>query len=79
MRTPHIVSLSGQVISILRKIRGISSGYELVFPNYHDPYKPISEGTISKAPRQMGYNAKQDIYDHGFRAIACSALMGPGS
>lgn len=32
MRTPHIVPLSEQVISILKRIKEISGGYELVFP-----------------------------------------------
>lgn len=78
MRTPHIVPLSEQVISILKRIKEISGGYELVFPGYHDPYKPMSENTINKALRQMGYNTKQDICSHGFRAMACSALMESG-
>ncbi|EBO9521033.1 tyrosine-type recombinase/integrase [Salmonella enterica] len=78
MRTPHIVPLSEQVISILKRIKEISGGYELVFPGYHDPYKPMSENTINKALRQMGYNTKQDICGHGFRAMACSALMESG-
>ncbi|EEY5733119.1 tyrosine-type recombinase/integrase [Escherichia coli] len=78
MRTPHIVPLSEQVISILKRIKEISGGYELVFPGYYDPYKPMSENTINKALRQMGYNTKQDICGHGFRAMACSALMESG-
>lgn len=71
-------ALSEQVISILKRIKEISGGYELVFPGYHDPYKPMSENTINKALRQMGYNTKQDICGHGFRAMACSALMESG-
>lgn len=37
MRTPHIVPLSEQVISILKRIKEISGGYELVFPAIMTP------------------------------------------
>ncbi|HBX0750279.1 TPA: tyrosine-type recombinase/integrase [Klebsiella pneumoniae] len=78
MRTPHIVPLSEQVIAILKRIKDISGDGELVFPGDHNPYKPMCENTVNKALRLMGYDTKQDICGHGFRAIACSALMESG-
>ncbi|EPY9770437.1 integrase [Klebsiella variicola] len=78
MRTPHIVPLSEQAIAILKRIKEISGDHELVFPGDHNPYKPMCENTVNKALRLMGYNTKQDICGHGFRAIACSALMESG-
>ena len=35
----------------------------------------MSENTINKALRNMGYNTKQDICGHSFRTLACSALI----
>lgn len=78
MRTAHIVPLSEQAIAILKRIKDISSDGELVFPGDHNPYKPMCENTVNKALRLMGYDTKQDICGHGFRAMACSALMESG-
>lgn len=78
MRTPHIVPLSQQAIDILKRIQDISGHHELVFPGDHNPYKPMCENTVNKALRLMGYDTKQDICGHGFRAMACSALMESG-
>ncbi|EBP9840257.1 integrase arm-type DNA-binding domain-containing protein [Salmonella enterica] len=78
MRTPHIVPLSRQAITMLKQIKDISGSYELVFPGDHNPYKPLCENTVNKALRLMGYDTKQDICGHGFRAMACSALMESG-
>ena len=78
MRTAHIVPLSEQTIAILKRIKEISGGHELVFPGDHNPYKPMCENTVNKALRLMGCNTKQDICGHGFRAMACSALMESG-
>jgi integrase len=75
MRTPHIVPLSRQAISILKQIKEISGHLDLVFPGDHNPYKPMCENTINKALRLMGYDSKIDICGHGFRTMACSALM----
>lgn len=78
MRTAHIVPLSEQAVAILKQIKEISGVYELVFPGDHNPYRPMSENAVNKALRLMGYNTKQDICGHGFRAMACSALMESG-
>ncbi|WP_241603452.1 tyrosine-type recombinase/integrase [Rosenbergiella nectarea] len=75
MRTPHIVPLSRQAIDILQQIQAISGHLELVFPGDHNPYKPMCENTVNKALRLMGYDTKTDVCGHGFRAMACSALM----
>lgn len=75
MRTPHIVPLSRQAVAILRQIQEISGHLELVFPGDHNSYKPMCENTVNKALRLMGYDTKTDICGHGFRTMACSALM----
>ncbi|EFB2356807.1 DUF4102 domain-containing protein [Escherichia coli] len=75
MRTPHIVPLSRQAIAILKQIQDISGHLDLVFPGDHNPYKPMSENTTNRALRLMGYNTKTDVCGHGFRAMACSALV----
>ncbi|EIQ0176162.1 integrase arm-type DNA-binding domain-containing protein [Escherichia coli] len=78
MRMPHIVPLSEQSIAILKQIKDITGNNELIFPGDHNPYKPMCENTVNKALRLMGYDTKKDICGHGFRAMACSALMESG-
>lgn len=78
MRTPHIVPLSHQTIDILKQIREISGDQELLFPSIRNPSRPISENTVNKALRLMEYNTKEDVCGHGFRAMACSALIESG-
>ncbi|EAB9359285.1 tyrosine-type recombinase/integrase [Escherichia coli] len=78
MRMPHIVPLSEQSIAILKQIKDITGNNELIFPGDYNPYKPMCENTVNKALRVMGYDTKKDICGHGFRAMACSALMESG-
>ncbi|HEA6330162.1 TPA: tyrosine-type recombinase/integrase [Escherichia coli] len=78
MRMPHIVPLSEQSIAILKQIKDITGNNELIFPGDHNPYKPMCENTVNKTLRVMGYDTKKDICGHGFRAMACSALMESG-
>ncbi|MDU1471741.1 MAG: integrase arm-type DNA-binding domain-containing protein [Escherichia coli] len=78
MRMPHIVPLSEQSIAILKQIKDITGNNELIFPGDHNPYRPMCENAVNKALRLMGFDTKQDICGHGFRAMACSALMESG-
>ena len=78
MRMSHIVPLSEQSIAILKQIKDITGNNELIVPGDHNPYKPMCENTVNKALRVMGYDTKKDICGHGFRAMACSALMESG-
>ena len=38
----------------------------------------MSENTVNAALRTMGYDTKVDICGHGFRGMACSALVESG-
>lgn len=75
MKTPHLLPLSDQAIEILKQIHEISGMYELVFIGDHSARKPMSENTINKAIRSMGYDSKTELCGHGFRTMACSALV----
>lgn len=76
MRSPHFVPLSRQALKVLEGIKQISGDYELVFIDDHQPDRPMSENT--KALRSMGYDTKTEVCGHGFRAMACSALIESG-
>ena len=78
MRTPHLVPLSKQAVAILAELQTWAGENSLIFTGAHDPRKPISENTVNKALRVMGYDTTQDVCGHGFRAMACSALIESG-
>lgn len=74
MRTQHIVPLSDQAITILKQVEALSGHLTFIFPGEYDQDKCMSDNTINKALRVMGYDTKKDVCGHGFRAMACSAL-----
>lgn len=74
----HLVPLSPQAIALLEKIQILTGRYELVFAGDSNPRKPMSENTVNNALRKMGYDTKTEICGHGFRAMACSALVESG-
>ncbi len=78
MRSPHLVPLSRQALIVLEEIKQSSGDYELVFIGDHQPDRPMSENTVNKALRSMGYDTKTEVYGHGFWAMACSALIESG-
>lgn len=78
MRTVHLVPLSSQALSLLEQIRDLNTKNDLVFPGDHHPHKPMSENTVNKALRSMGFDTQTEVCGHGFRAMACSALVESG-
>lgn len=74
MKDEHLVSLSVQAVALLEQIMAISGDAVFVFPGAHSLDKPMSENTINKALRVIGYDTKTEICGHGFRTMACSAL-----
>ena len=78
MRTPHLVPLSQQALAILKHVHKLSGDRDFVFVGDHDPRKPMSENTVNKALRVMGYDTKTEVCGHGFRTMACSSLIESG-
>lgn len=78
MRTPHLVPLSRQALVILEKIKSMSENREPVFVCDHDPRKSMSENSVNKALRVMGYDTKTRVCGHGYTTMACSSLIGAG-
>ena len=75
MRTPHLVPLSTQSITTLRRIYNWTGDKELIFTNDNNSKKVMSENTVNSALRTMGYDTKTEVCGHGFRTMACSALI----
>lgn len=74
-RRPHIVPLPRQAVAILRQLQEITGRYALVFAGAN-PDRPMSENTVNKALRLMGYEGRQT--GHGFRHLLSTELNGRG-
>lgn len=75
-RRPHVVPLPSQAVEILRLIKPITGEYPLVFAGQQNPDRPMSENTVNKALRIMGYENRQT--GHGFRHLLSTELNGRG-
>ena len=75
-RRPHVVPLPCQAVVILRELEEISGSYPLLFPGQQKSDRPMSENTINKALRLMGYEGRQT--GHGFRHLLSTELNGRG-
>jgi integrase len=78
MKDEHLVPLSRQAVALLNQIQTISGESVFVFPGAHTLNKPMSENTINKALRAIGYDTKTEVCGHGFRTMACGALNESG-
>lgn len=74
----HLVPLSPQAVALLEQIHFLTGKFDLVFAGDTKPWKPMSENTVNSALRKMGYDTKTEICGHGFRSMACSALIESG-
>ncbi|MFL1491220.1 tyrosine-type recombinase/integrase [Pseudomonas antarctica] len=74
-RRPHIVPLPRQAVAILRQLQEVTGRYALVFAGAN-PDRPMSENTVNKALRVMGYEGRQT--GHGFRHLLSTELNGRG-
>ncbi|MGB4074585.1 tyrosine-type recombinase/integrase [Pseudomonas sp.] len=75
MGAPHLVPLSRQALAVVEQVQQLTGRFDLVFVGDHYHHKPMSENTVNKALRRMGYDTKTEICGHGFRSMACSALV----
>ncbi len=67
MKTPHIVPLSRQAITILQEIQPLTGGGRYIFPSIRSTAKPISNNTLNAALRRLGYSS-EEVTSHGWRA-----------
>ena len=76
MKRPHLVPLSTQAVEILRQLETLTGRYQLVFPGRNDASKPMSEGSINKVLKLIGYHGKAT--GHGFRHTMSTILHEQG-
>jgi integrase len=69
---PHIVPLSRQTIATLEQLRLLTGRYDLLLPGLRNKTSPISQETINKALKILGFEGEQT--GHGFRGLASTLL-----
>ncbi|MEO6689630.1 MAG: integrase arm-type DNA-binding domain-containing protein [Dokdonella sp.] len=72
----HIVPLSKQSLAILRELEPYTGASGILFPGVSRK-KPMSDNTVNKALRSLGYSGKE-ITGHGFRGMASTLLNEQG-
>ena len=75
-RRPHLVPLSTHAISIVKKLEVITGNYRLIFPGRNDVRKPMSEASINKVIKLLGYHGR--LTGHGFRHTMSTILHEHG-
>lgn len=73
MRKEHIVPLSKQALAIVLELKKMNGHRQFVFPNQQNPRKAMSNATLTKAIRLMGYQGRMS--GHGFRALATTTII----
>ena len=72
-KTDHLVSLSKQAVEALRELQPLTGRSAFVFSG-PDPKRPMSGNTVNAALRRLGFDTKNEITGHGFRAMARTIL-----
>jgi integrase len=72
-KTDHLVPLARQAVAILRDIQPLTGQGEFVFPGTISG-RGISDATINRALQRMGYDTREEMTGHGFRAMARTLL-----
>lgn len=74
MKRPHIIPLSRQALVVLEELRKITGKTALLFPGERGVTKPISDVTLLKAIKIMGYTGDKKVVPHGVRHTASTIL-----
>ncbi|MDC9622481.1 tyrosine-type recombinase/integrase [Xenorhabdus sp. XENO-7] len=78
MKTDHIVPLSRQAVRLINALHELSGNCDVMFPSDHNSAKVMSENTVNKALRAMGYDTQIEVCGHGFRTMARGAMGESG-
>jgi integrase len=76
MRRSHLVPMSTQALDLLNELKIMTGNYRYVFPGRNDPNKPMSEASINRVIKRIGYGGK--VTGHGFRHSLSTILHEEG-
>ncbi|RTR38443.1 DUF4102 domain-containing protein [Shewanella canadensis] len=76
MKREHIIPLTPQVTTLLKRMQPMSSHLEYIFPADRNPNTHTNTETANMAIRRMGYKGR--LVAHGLRALASTTLNEQG-
>jgi integrase len=76
-KVQHIIPLCRQAIDIFFELKALTGEGEFVFPGVGHTDRPMSENTINKALRTMGFSG-DEMTGQGFRTLASTLLNEQG-
>ncbi|GIU18774.1 integrase [Shewanella sp. c952] len=76
MKREHVIPLTPQVISLLKRMQDISGDLEYIFPADRNPNNHTNTETANMAIKRMGYKGR--LVAHGLRALASTTLNEQG-
>jgi len=65
MRRARLMPLSIQALDLLKELKVVTGNYRYIFPGRNDPNKPMSEASINRVIKHIGYGGRAT--GHGFR------------
>lgn len=71
----HVVPLARQAVTVLEELLPLTGRTGIVFPGVGPKGEFMSDNTLNKALRAMGYCTQTDVTAHGFRATARTMLV----
>jgi integrase len=74
MKHEHVVPLSRQALALLRQVQALTGQRRYVFSCSRD--KPISDNTLNKRLRDLGYDTSEKHCAHGFRTTFSTLSHG---
>lgn len=76
MRRPHLVPIPRQAKELLLELKEITGRGKYVFPGRNDAGKPMSEASINRVIKRIGYAGQAT--GHGFRHTMSTVLHEQG-
>lgn len=73
-KNDHIVPLASQAVNILHELYPLTGHTEFVFPGARSNERAMSDGAVNAALKRMGYDTRDEMTGHGFRAMARTIL-----
>jgi integrase len=74
MKHEHVVPLSRQALAILNQVKTLTGGRRFVFSCSQD--KPISDNTLNRRLRDLGFDTTEQHCAHGFRTTFSTLSNG---
>lgn len=73
-KTEHLVPLATQAVTVLQELQALTGTGRYLFPSARGTDRPMSDAAVNAALRRLGYDTKEEITGHGFRAMARTIL-----